>query len=212
MNGVMTKSGINITGYPAQAIGGIDEAGRGPLAGPVVAAIVVLLPGQRIDGVRDSKQLTPRRRTILAEEIKNHAAAWSIAGADVTEIDALNILHATMLAMRRAVEQLRRLPDELRVDGNRAPELPGYHGRTTTIVGGDRICPAISAASILAKVARDDMMLRLDRTFPNYGFAMHKGYPTARHREALLRYGPCSAHRRSFRPVRQALDAWSVRS
>jgi len=212
MNEVMTKSGINITGYPAQAIGGIDEAGRGPLAGPVVAAIVVLLPGQRIDGVRDSKQLTPRRRTMLAEEIKSHAAAWSIAGADVTEIDERNILHATMLAMRRAVEQLRCLPDELRIDGNRAPELPGYHGRTTTMVGGDRICPAISAASILAKVARDDMMLRLDHIFPKYGFAMHKGYPTARHRQALLQYGPCSAHRRSFRPVRQALDVRSLRS
>jgi|ETNmetMinimDraft_26_1059896.scaffolds.fasta_scaffold01627_2 ribonuclease HII len=194
-------------GYAAGAIGGLDEAGRGPLAGPVVAALVVLMPDQHIDGVRDSKQLTPRRRTLLAAEIRYHAAAWSVARAEVAEIDALNILRATMLAMRRAVEQLDRLPDELCVDGNRAPELPGYHGRTTTIVGGDRTCLAISAASILAKVARDDLMLDLDRSFPQYGFAQHKGYPTAQHRKALLHHGPCAAHRRSFRPVRQAIEA-----
>jgi len=206
MNKVMNRVAFNAVGYPAGAVGGIDEAGRGPLAGPVVAAIVVLSPRQRIDGVRDSKQLTPRRRTVLAEEIKNCAAAWSVARADVAEIDELNILQATMLAMRRAVEQLDCLPDELCIDGNQAPELPGYQGLTTTIVGGDRTCPAISAASILAKVARDDLMLALDSVFPNYGFARHKGYPTAQHREALLRYGPCSAHRRSFGPVRRAIE------
>ncbi|MAF84368.1 MAG: ribonuclease HII [Gammaproteobacteria bacterium] len=195
------------SGYEVGAIGGIDEAGRGPLAGPVVAAVVVLTPDQHIDGVRDSKQLTPRRRTALAAEIRCHAAAWSVARAEVAEIDNINILQATMLAMRRAVEQLDQLPDELCIDGNRAPELPGYHGQTTTIVGGDRTCLAISAASILAKVVRDDLMLDLDRAFPNYGFAQHKGYPTAQHREALLHYGPCAAHRRSFRPVRQAIEA-----
>lgn len=203
----MDEYAINAAGYEAGAVGGIDEAGRGPLAGPVVAAIVVLSPGQQIDGVRDSKQLTARRRTGLAEEIRSCAAAWSVARAEVAEIDELNILQATMLAMRRAVEQLDCLPEELCVDGNRAPELPGYHGRTRTIVGGDRICPAISAASILAKVARDNLMLALDRSFPNYGFARHKGYPTTQHREALLRYGPCSVHRRSFGPVRQAIEA-----
>ncbi len=203
----MDNFAVNTVCFTAGAIGGIDEAGRGPLAGPVVAAIVVLSPEQKIDGVRDSKQLTAKRRTVLAEEIKSQASAWSVALADVTEIDELNILHATMLAMRRAVEQLNHLPGEIRVDGNRAPELPRYRGRTTTIIGGDRTCPAISAASILAKVARDDLMIALDCMFPNYGFARHKGYPTARHREALLRYGPCSAHRRSFGPVRKVIEA-----
>ena len=208
MNKVMDRYAVNVSDCAAGAIGGIDEAGRGPLAGPVVAAIVVFSPGQQIDGVRDSKQLSARRRTVLAEEIRNRAGAWSVASADVAEIDELNILYATMLAMRRAVEQLNCLPDELCFDGNRAPELPGYQGRTTTIVGGDRTCPAISAASILAKVARDELMLELDRAFPDYGFARHKGYPTAQHREALLRYGPCSEHRRSFAPVRKAIEAW----
>jgi len=201
----MDSCSINAVADEAGAIGGIDEAGRGPLAGPVVAAIVVLSPGQVIDGVRDSKQLTARRRSALAQEIRSRAVAWSVARAEVAEIDELNILHATMLAMRRAVEQLLCLPDELQVDGNRLPELPGYTGRLTAIVGGDRSCPAISAASILAKVARDDLMFDLDCEFPDYGFAQHKGYPTAQHREALLRFGPCAEHRRSFAPVRRAL-------
>jgi len=207
MNQVINESAVNVDAYLAGAVGGIDEAGRGPLAGPVVAAIVVLSPGQLIDGVRDSKQLTARRREALAGEIRIRADAWSIARADVNEIDELNILQATMLAMRRAVEQLDYLPDELRIDGNRTPELPRYHGRTTAIIGGDRICMAISAASILAKVARDELMLSLDSLFPKYGFAQHKGYPTVQHREALLQYGPCSAHRRSFGPVRRAIEA-----
>jgi len=207
MNMGINESAVNVVAYQVGAIGGVDEAGRGPLAGPVVAAIVVLSPGQHIDGVRDSKQLTARRREVLAAEIKHRADAWSVAHAGVDEIDQLNILHATMLAMRRAVEQLDCLPDELRIDGNRAPDLPDYQGRTTAVVGGDRICMAISAASILAKVARDDLMLSLDSVFPNYGFARHKGYPTAQHRAALLRYGPCSAHRRSFAPVRRAIEA-----
>ena len=207
MNTVIKSYAVNAAANAPGAIGGIDEAGRGPLAGPVVAAIVVLSAQQQIDGVRDSKQLTPRRRTLLSAEIKNQAVAWSIAMADVAEIDTLNILHATMLAMRRAVEQLDCLPDELRVDGNRSPDLPGYSGQITPLVGGDRICMAISAASILAKVARDELMLELDNTHPNYGFAQHKGYPTAQHREALLQFGPCSAHRLSFAPVRKAIAA-----
>lgn len=188
-------------------VGGVDEAGRGPLAGPVVAAVVVLESGQRIDGVRDSKQLTAQRRHSLAEVIECEAIAWAIGLADVAEIDALNILHATMLAMRRAVEALPAAPSRLWIDGNRAPEMPRYTGITETLVGGDRTCPAISAASILAKVYRDTLMVDLDRCFPQFGFARHKGYPTAAHREALAEFGPCPAHRRSFRPVRIALAA-----
>ncbi len=210
MDNVIDNYAVNAAAATG-AFGGVDEAGRGPLAGPVVAAVVVLSPGQIIAGVRDSKQLTPRKRVVLAQEIRRHGVAWSVASADVAEIDQLNILHATMLAMRRAVEKLDWLPDELRVDGNRVPELPAYHGRATAIVGGDRICMAISAASILAKVARDEWMVRLDGVFPDYGFARHKGYPTVQHREALFRHGPCAAHRRSFAPVRMAIEAAGVR-
>ena len=187
------------------AIGGIDEAGRGPLAGPVVAAVVVLSPQQQIDGVRDSKKLSPLRREALFEVICRESLAWAIGSADVAEIDALNILHATMLAMQRAVEGLHEAPGHLRIDGNRAPSLPSYAGVTETLVGGDGICPAIGAASILAKVTRDREMLALDSVYPEYGFARHKGYPTAQHRAALLEYGACPAHRRSYRPVREAL-------
>lgn len=191
-------------------LGGVDEAGRGPLAGPVVAAVVVLSPAQQIPGVRDSKQLSARRREQLAAEIMRHAKAWSMGLADVAEIDALNILQATMLAMRRAVEGLAIVPELLCVDGNRAPDLPDFGGVTETVVGGDRICGAISAASILAKVHRDSLMLRLDSDFPRYGFARHKGYPTEGHRAALMQYGPCPAHRRSFRPVRLAMNAHGI--
>ena len=193
-------------------VGGIDEAGRGPLAGPVIAAVVVLAPGQAITGVRDSKQLTARRRCELVARITNEALAWSIGAADVTEIDELNILHATMLAMRRAVENLSVSPERLRVDGNRAPDLPGYRGVTETLVGGDRICAAISAASILAKVRRDEIMFELDEEYPGYGFARHKGYPTRAHREALARLGPCPVHRCSFAPVRRAMTASAAAS
>jgi ribonuclease HII len=186
-------------------LGGVDEAGRGPLAGPVVAAAVVLSPGQRIEGVRDSKQLNAGRRVRLAELIRREAMAWSLGVADVGEIDTLNILQATLLAMRRAVEALQLVPEKLLIDGNRAPQLLDYNGAMETVVGGDRVCGAISAASILAKVHRDDLMTALDRDFPQYGFAAHKGYPTAAHRAALMRHGPCAAHRRSFRPVRLAM-------
>jgi ribonuclease HII len=188
-------------------LGGVDEAGRGPLAGPVVAAAVVLLTDQHISGVRDSKQLRASRREQLSEEIMDQALAWSIGTADVDEIDRLNILQATMLAMRRAVEGLCILPEVLHIDGNRAPDLPDYPGTTQAIIGGDRICSAISAASILAKVHRDSLMVKLDQDFPQYGFARHKGYPTAHHRSALMEFGPCAAHRRSFRPVRLAMNA-----
>jgi ribonuclease HII len=212
----MTQLSLTVTAEPAAAdlaaaIGGVDEAGRGPLAGPVVAAAVVLAPGQRIDGVRDSKQLSPRQREARAAAIRSEAVGWAVARADVTEIDELNILHASLLAMRRAVDAVaRRLggaPGRLRIDGNRAPALMRCAGVVETVVGGDRSCPAIAAASILAKVSRDRIMCRLDNRYPEYGFARHKGYPTAMHRDALLRFGPCPEHRRSFRPVRLAMQA-----
>jgi ribonuclease HII len=185
--------------------GGVDEAGRGPLAGAVVAAVVVLAPGQVIDGVKDSKLLSASRREQLAERIRGEAVAWALGRAEVAEIDRFNILNATLLAMQRAVAALSVQPAEIRVDGNRAPEFPGFTGAVQTIVGGDRSCVAISAASILAKVARDAEMRTLHESFPGYGFSTHMGYPTASHRDALVRLGPCPAHRRSFRPVAEAL-------
>ncbi|MCC7258056.1 MAG: ribonuclease HII [Gammaproteobacteria bacterium] len=188
-------------------VGGVDEAGRGPLAGAVVAAVVVLAPGQVIEGVRDSKLLTARARETAAARIREQALAWALGRAEAAEIDALNILNATFLAMQRAVAALGVAPALLQVDGNRAPAFPGFVGPVQAVIGGDRSCPAISAASILAKVARDAEMLRLHEAYPGYGFARHKGYPTADHRAALARFGPCAAHRRSFRPVREALGA-----
>lgn len=186
-------------------IGGVDEAGRGPLAGPVVAAAVVLGPGQHIPGVRDSKRLSPRRREELAVVIRRESVAWGLGRAEVAEIDKLNILQATLLAMRRAVEAMECRPRCLRFDGNVAPTIPGFVGETETWIGGDGRCSAIAAASILAKVARDAEMLSLDRMYPGYGFARHKGYPTRDHRQALGALGPCPVHRRSYRPVRLAL-------
>lgn len=188
-------------------VGGVDEAGRGPLAGPVVAAVVVMSVGQKINGVRDSKQLSAARRETLAEQIKHEAVGWSLGRATVEEIDELNILQATMLAMRRAIEGLGFLPERLQFDGDRAPPLRDYNGVAETIIGGDRLCIAISAASILAKVDRDREMIALDRDFPDYGFARHKGYATAEHRAALQRFGACPVHRRSFRPVQLAIKA-----
>lgn len=183
-------------------VAGVDEAGRGPLAGPVVAAAVVLDPDRPVDGLADSKTLTPARREALALAIRGRALAYAVAQADVGEIDTLDILRATMLAMRRAVEALGVAPAEVLVDGNRCPELAC---RVRAIVRGDRDVPAISAASILAKTARDAMLVELDARHPGYGFAQHKGYPTREHLEALARLGPCHAHRRSFAPVAQAL-------
>lgn len=199
-----------VAGGPAlrsDCVGGVDEAGRGPLAGPVVAAVVLLPAGRRLPGVTDSKQLSARRRAELAELIRREAVAWSVASATVAEIDRLNILQASLLAMRRAVERLPVWPAQLRVDGLQAPRLPGYPGRVETLVRGDQRCPAIAAASILAKLTRDAELLALDQRYPAYGFAQHKGYPTAAHRAALRRHGPCPAHRRSFRPVQAALAA-----
>lgn len=185
-------------------IGGLDEVGRGPLAGPVVAAVVVLAPGQAIAGVRDSKLLSPRRREALAAVIRAEAVGWAIARCSPAEIDELNILNASLLAMQRAVAALAQRPAHLRIDGNRAPDLGDFAGRVETVVGGDRSCVAIGAASILAKVSRDAEMTELDARYPGYGFARHKGYPTVAHRDALQRLGPCDVHRRSFAPVRAA--------
>ena len=181
-------------------IAGIDEAGRGPLAGPVVAAAVILDPERPIDGLRDSKLLTALQRTRLAAEIRAYALAWAVAEADVAEIDDLNILQATLVAMRRAVLALGMAPGEALVDGNCCPALPCP---ARAIVGGDRDVAAISAASILAKTVRDLQLIDLDRVYPVYGFARNKGYGTPEHLAALLRHGPCPAHRKSFSPVRQ---------
>lgn len=190
-------------------VAGVDEAGRGPLAGPVVAAAVILAPRRPIDGLADSKLLSAARREALAIVIRRDAHAYAVASAEVGEIDAINILQASLLAMRRAVLALGCSPDEVLVDGNRCPDLDCA---MRAIVGGDRTEPSISAASILAKVERDAMLCSLDLEHPGYGFARHKGYPTPEHLEALRRLGPCVAHRRSFAPVaelcRQAAFGW----
>jgi len=185
-------------------VAGVDEAGRGPLAGPVVAAAVILDDRQPIAGLADSKVLSPRKRERLFDEIRAKALACCIAEASVEEIDRLNILQASLLAMRRAVEGLRLLPHRVLVDGN---QLPVLNMPAAAIVSGDAKVPAISAASILAKVYRDRLCLALDRDYPNYGFAAHKGYPTAAHLAALRQHGACPVHRRSYAPVRAVLVA-----
>lgn len=179
---------------------GVDEAGRGPLAGPVFAAAVVL--GEvRIEGLRDSKQMSAAQREAVAAEIRTRVAGWAVASASVAEIDTLNILQASLLAMRRAVARLPVPPTLARIDGNRAPRL---RCAIELLVGGDASDPAISAASILAKTSRDAEMLRLHDRYPAYRFDLHKGYATAEHLAALRTHGPCAIHRRSFAPVRDA--------
>jgi ribonuclease HII len=185
-------------------IAGVDEAGRGPLAGPVVVAAVVLDPGNPIEGLDDSKKLSSKRREELYPRIIECSAAWAVAEVGPEEIDRVNILQATMLGMRRAVDQLHPAPTLALVDGNRAPEL---NCMVRTIVQGDSLEPAISAASILAKVTRDRLMHELHLSFPQYRFDRHKGYPTAEHLSLLARHGPCAVHRRSFAPVRKLLQA-----
>jgi ribonuclease HII len=190
---------------PARSLGricGIDEAGRGPLAGPVVAAAVMLDPVRPIDGLADSKVLSAGRREQLAVLIRTQSLAWAVAEASVEEIDTLNILQASLLAMQRAVASLGVVPDYALVDGNQMPRL-ALPGRA--IVGGDALEPSISAASILAKCARDARMQALDAEHPGYGFGQHMGYPTPQHLACLQRLGPCRAHRRSFAPVRECL-------
>lgn len=185
---------------------GVDEAGRGPLAGPVVAAAVILDPTRPIVGLADSKKLSAARRARLASEIREKALAWSIAEATVEEIDAINILQATLLAMQRAVAGLSMIPGEVLIDGNRCPALAVP---ARAIIGGDATEAAISAASILAKTSRDAGMLDLHALYPQYGFERHKGYGTAAHLEALREYGPSPVHRRSFAPVRVQLALFS---
>ena len=185
-------------------VAGVDEAGRGPLAGPVVAAAVILNELQPIKGLRDSKTLGPVARERLALEIRAKSLCYSVAQASVDEIDRLNILQATLLAMRRAVEGLRLVPARVLVDGNRLPLL---RMPAEAIVRGDSRIAAISAASIIAKVDRDSLLVALHDEFPAYGFAVHKGYPTPEHLAALRAHGACVAHRRSFQPVRAALEA-----
>ena len=189
-------------------VAGVDEAGRGPLAGPVFAAAVIFAPQRRPGGLRDSKTLNEAVRERLALEIREQALCWSVAWADREEIDALNILRATMLAMRRAVMGLAIRPDHIMVDGNRCPDLRGcgLHSTIEAIVRGDALREEISAASVLAKTGRDAAMRRLDSIYPAYGFAGHKGYGTAAHREVLGLRGPCPMHRRSFAPVRACLQ------
>jgi ribonuclease HII len=187
----------------AKLVAGVDEAGRGPLAGSVVAAAVILQENHPIVGLTDSKKLSAQRRHVLESEIKQHAMAWSIAEASHHEVDEINILQASLLAMRRALLGLNVLPELVLVDGNRLPRLENYQMRA--IVKGDLYEPCISAASILAKQYRDRQMLELDRLYPQYQFARHNGYPTELHRELLKQHGVSPAHRRSFRPVRDLL-------
>jgi len=185
----------------AQIICGVDEVGRGCLAGPVVAAAVILDPNHPIEGLRDSKKLSPKKREQLAEEIKQYALAWSIAEGSVQEIDKINILQSTLATMKRAVESLSVEPEIVLVDGNKLPHI-SY--RCEAIVKGDDLIPAISAASIIAKTYRDRLMVILGQTFPKYGFENHVGYGTPEHLKMLDKYGPCPCHRMTFAPVAKA--------
>ena len=187
---------------PNDLLCGVDEAGRGPLCGPVVAAAVILDPARPIVGLADSKKLSEKRRNALAIEIREKALAWCIAEASVAEIDRLNILHATMLAMQRAVAGLSVVPGRVQVDGNRCPRLDVP---CEAVVKGDSLVAEISAASILAKTARDALLVELDRRYPQYGLAGHKGYPTAAHLAALKAHGACEIYRTSFGPVRDII-------
>ena len=186
--------------WPPGRVAGVDEAGRGPLAGPVVAGAVILHPDRPIAGLRDSKKLSAARRDDLYEQICDRALAWATGSASVAEIDAVNILQATMLAMQRAVAGLEPAAEHVLIDGNRCPDLDCP---ARAIVRGDNLVAAISAASILAKVTRDREMLALDEDYPGYGFASHKGYPSKAHLDALGRLGVLPVHRRSFAPVRR---------
>ena len=185
-------------------VAGVDEVGRGPLAGAVVAAAVILDPENWIEGLADSKVLSEKKRNELDIIIRERALSWSLGRAEVNEIDEINILQASLLAMKRAVEGLSVTPDHLKIDGNKPINMKIS---METIVKGDSKVASISAASIIAKVARDKEMIELDKQYPEYGFACHKGYPTKAHREALIKYGALSCHRKSFKPVRLVMEA-----
>ena len=183
-------------------IAGVDEAGRGPLAGPVVSAAVILKPRSNLIGLNDSKKLSANKRNLLSDEIKIHSVSWAIGIATAQEIDNINILRASLLSMERAIKNLSEVPEKVIVDGQYTPEIDVP---CEAIVRGDAIEESIMAASILAKVARDKIMLKLDRKYPNYRFGQHKGYPTKLHMEALSELGPCSEHRQSFKPIKNYL-------
>ncbi len=191
-----------VSNYRGILVAGVDEVGRGPLAGPVVTAAVILDPARPIEGLTDSKKLTAKKREFLFDQIREKALAWSIGRAEVEEIDRLNIFQATMVAMQRAVGQLTPVPEHVLVDGNHCPLLPMG---VEAVIKGDLRVACIGAASILAKVTRDREMLELDRLYPGYGLASHKGYPTRAHVAALDRLGVSPVHRRSFAPVRNAM-------
>jgi len=186
-------------------VAGVDEAGRGPLAGDVVAAAVILMPDHRLVGLNDSKQLSELKRETLFEQIKAQSLAFCIARATVEEIERYNILQATMMAMTRALNGLKKKPQGVLIDGNRVPK--GLKMPSVAIVKGDSRVHAISAASILAKVTRDREMVEAHKQYPEYGFDQHKGYPTAQHVAALTQYGPCAIHRKTYKPVRACIDA-----
>lgn len=190
--------------HSALLIAGVDEAGRGPLAGPVLAAAVILDPQKPIVGLADSKTLTAVQRSTLAVQIQSGVLAWAVGRAEVAEIDRYNILQASLMAMQRAVTALPILPALVLIDGQHSPVL---RCKSQTLIKGDQFCPAISAASILAKVTRDAEMLQLDALYPHYGFASHKGYGTPQHLRALKQYGPTPIHRRSFAPVKNSVKA-----
>jgi ribonuclease HII len=199
----MSESELHID-YDGVLLAGVDEAGRGPLAGPVVAAAVILDVDCQIEGIVDSKKLSEARRETLAMAIQEHALGWSIGQASVEEIDSLNILHATMLAMQRAIEGLQPAAEHALIDGNRCPE--GLPCTAQAIVKGDQRVTSIAAASILAKVSRDEEMYSLHQQYPQYGFDKHKGYGTREHLDALREHGPLDVHRRSFAPVKSLLE------
>lgn len=200
----LRAAGFNADVLSARYLAGVDEVGRGPLAGDVVAAAVILDPECPIPGLADSKTLSQRRREQLADRIRQHSLGWALGRSSVAEIDTINILQASLQAMHRAVAALAIVPDLVLVDGNRLPRWP-Y--RAQAVIKGDSCCSAIAAASILAKVQRDAELVELEQRFPGYGFAQHKGYPTAAHLEALVRFGPTVVHRRSFAPVRRIIAA-----
>ena len=199
----MPQRDLDLECWPA-CLAGVDEVGRGPLAGPVVAAAVILDPDRPIEGLKDSKQLSGKRREALAMQIRERALAWSLGRAEVEEIDRINILQASLLAMQRAVAGLSLVPALVLVDGNHCPPVDCP---VDSVVKGDALVPAISAASILAKVSRDQEMVALDGLYPGYGLAGHKGYPSKLHLEALQRLGVTPIHRRSYAPVRRLLEA-----
>lgn len=199
--------------YPiAYCIAGVDEVGRGPLVGDVVTAAVILDPENPIEGLMDSKKLSEKKRELLSVQIKEHAIAWSIGRASPEEIDTLNILHATMLAMQRAVLGLNVSPDFVLVDGNRCPTFVSDNSviACQAVVKGDARVAEISAASIIAKVARDQEMIALDKSYPQYGFAQHKGYPTKAHLEKIIEHGVLDCYRRSFKPVANVIAATAM--